>query len=73
MVSNLVLLALLKVFPFQHLGSKKFTRYIFLLDQVGSSMPKFSGRTDLNRIQEDQMSSFSLTCPAQGSPVPNFR
>ena len=42
-------------------------------EPVGGSIPKFSGKLKSSTVEESFARPFSLSCPAQGSPVPSFR
>ena len=44
-----------------------------LAEPVGGSIPKFSGKLKSSTVEESFARPFSLSCPAQGSPVPSFR
>ena len=44
-----------------------------LAEPVGGSTPKFSGKLKSSTVEESFAQPFSLSCPAQGSPVPSFR
>ena len=44
-----------------------------LSEPVGGSTPKFSGKLKSSTVEESFAQPFSLSCPAQGSPVPSFR
>ena len=43
------------------------------IEPIGGSAPKFSGVSDLSRLLGKSSHSQTLSCPAQGSPVPTFR
>ena len=43
------------------------------IEPVGSSLPKFSSKSNLAAYQEKALHPLALTCPAQGSPLPSFR
>ena len=48
--------------------------FIYFLEPVGSSLPKFSSTSNsLGNFDIDEQSTYNLNCPAQGSPAPNFR
>ena len=40
---------------------------------MGGSSPKFSGESISSTIRKAASNPFSLSCPAQGSPVPSYR
>ena len=44
-----------------------------LSEPVGGSLPKFSGEFDGFTMKKAATEPFSLSCPAQGSPVPSYR
>jgi hypothetical protein len=46
---------------------------IFTKHEIGGSAPKFSGELTIKGLTKASTHSFSLTCPAQGSPVPAYR
>ena len=43
------------------------------LEPIGGAKPKFSLNTESLRFTREALSSVSLLCPAQGSPIPSFR
>ena len=45
---------------------------LILAEPVGGSTPKFSGKLKSSTVEESFAQPFSLSCPAQGSPVPSF-
>ena len=45
----------------------------FLLEPVGGSAPKFSGELKGGTMEKASYQPTSLSCPAQGSPVPSYR
>ena len=45
----------------------------FLLEPVGGSAPKFSGELKGGTMEKASFQPTSLSCPAQGSPVPSYR
>ena len=47
--------------------------YFSSLEPVGGSSPKFSTDVTRSDVQRSAFASLSLSCPAQGSPVPAFR
>ena len=47
--------------------------HLSFVEPIGGSKPKFSLKTDIMGYSHSQSESFSLTCPAQGSPIPTFR
>ena len=44
-----------------------------LLEPVGGSAPKFPAESSISNLARVSASSLSLTCPAQGAPVPTYR
>ena len=44
-----------------------------LAEPVGGSAPKFSGELKISTPEKASDEPLSLSCPAQGSPVPSFR
>lgn len=44
-----------------------------LSEPVGGSPPKFSTDLTTSGVKRSAASAFSLSCPAQGSPVPSYR
>ena len=44
-----------------------------LLEPVGGSAPKFPAESSISNLARVSASSLSLTCPAQGAPVPAYR
>ena len=44
-----------------------------IIEPVGGSTPKFSGKLTSSSLKEAANRPFSLSCPAQGSPVPSYR
>ena len=46
---------------------------LVFIEPVGGSSPKFSTDVTRSDVQRSSFASFSLSCPAQGSPVPAFR
>ena len=51
----------------------KFKFFYIISEPIGGSKPKFSIVTDLMRYSHGKDESISLSCPAQGSPIPTFR
>ena len=47
--------------------------HILLSEPVGGSSPKFSGESISSTVRKAANNPFSLSCPAQGSPVPSYR
>ena len=43
------------------------------LEPIGGSKPKFSINSDSQSFTHAKSESLSLSCPAQGSPIPTFR
>ena len=54
----------------QHLGESLQCQ---ITEPVGGSMPKFSSNLKTSGIELPSALPFSLSCPAQGSPVPSYR
>ena len=52
--------------------SSKNLKFVFI-EPVGGSAPKFSGVAHLTGLIGSKDQSVTLTCPAQGSPIPSFR
>ena len=46
---------------------------ILLLEPIGGSSPKFSYDSKSSTLFRTMGQAFSLSCPAQGSPVPSYR
>ena len=44
-----------------------------MLEPISGSSPKFSTETKISSLLRVEKEPLELTCPAQGSPVPNFR
>ena len=51
----------------------KVTSKINSLEPIGGAKPKFSLNTESLRFTREALSSVSLLCPAQGSPIPSYR
>ena len=47
--------------------------FLLFLEPIGGSIPKFSGITHLTGLLGKSSQPLTITCPAQGSPVPSFR
>ena len=50
-----------------------FKFILFEIEPIGGSAPKFSGVSDLSRLIGKASHPQTLSCPAQGSPIPTFR
>ena len=48
-------------------------RVFTTLEPIGGSVPKFSMVTESFTLTKAAAHPFSLSCPAQGSPVPSYR
>jgi hypothetical protein len=74
----LVCLAQLRDHLYPHSGSFFFALFGFLylfvcIDPIGGAKPKFAQQTNgLIKVQNSD-EAISLSCPAQGSPLPSFR
>ncbi len=55
------------------IGTKLHIPLYSLLEPVGSAAPKFSLENDGSKLTRLSLTPVSLSCPAQGSPVPSFR
>ena len=53
--------------------SLRFSNSHIHIDPVGSALPKFSSKDKINAFAIEKSSVLSLTCPAQGHPLPAFR
>ena len=42
-------------------------------EPIGGAKPKFAQRTDGLKLVQNSNEAISLSCPAQGSPLPSFR
>ena len=68
---HLVCPALLKGPLSHHIGEIRLM--ILSLEPVGGSAPKFSQLYSLSALAKASAQPFSLSCPAQGSPIPSYR
>ena len=60
--------------PYQPVFVYIVTMKICFVEPIGGSKPKFSINTDtIIGSSHAQSKSLSLSCPAQGSPIPTFR
>ena len=51
----------------------QFLHFCSYLEPIGGAKPKFAQRTDGLKQLQKLNDAISLTCPAQGSPLPSFR
>ena len=51
----------------------QFFLHLLFSEPIGGSIPKFSGVTHLTGLLGQSNTPLTLTCPAQGSPVPGYR
>ena len=64
--------------PAQHKGPQSLLIGVYtfqrsIAEPVGGSTPKFSGELTIKGLVKPLNLPFSLSCPAQGSPLPSFR
>ena len=50
-----------------------FSRLVSFSEPVGGSAPKFPSANTISGFSANLANTFSLPCPAQGSPIPSFR
>ena len=43
------------------------------LEPIGGSAPKFSAESTISNLVRKVTTDLTLSCPAQGSPIPSFR
>ena len=72
----LVYLVQLRVHQFHHSGwckKKLMKKTIIFLEPIGGAVPKFAHESKGSILLKELNQAISLSCPAQGFPVPSFR